>query len=439
MRAWRKLWLFGCLCTLAAPALAEQFALESLILSGRSGKALGGSKKVAALDEFFKTQKDLVFATLNDLGIDINTLPPTVRAKLARYHTTNFEAFRLFSQGLDAQDGGRFAEAKALFRQAVALDPNFELANELSFSMPDTTATSELQLQAVLSAATQSASSSGKTRVEVDVSGALSALQSGQSLVLAESAEQTMDTTDLDYTSNEAGSGGQFGDRKVVGFSYRLSDINVGAAATGEWALDQVVQDSNRGLVSFGDAGDFLARRNSAQDNQLGELSLRDGSLVSWGEWLSSGSNSFEIASAAGSFANLAPEFQYMIGKATHDMPSSGTVSFSPAGGFLNNVSGTIAVNFVNRTVQLNNLGFGIGSMSFSGLQGSTSYAPGSSLVGFQGNYSAGSCQGCAAFSPQGSSYTGNFLGVNADGLMFSTVMATGDGTESGVHLFRGN
>lgn len=436
MRQWKQITAGLAVSLMTAGVQAQEFSLESIILESTSSEAVGGSRETANINEFFKIQKTLVFATLRDLGIDINTLPAAVQAKLQRYHTTNFEAFQLFSQGLDAQDAGRFGEAKELFQKAVALDPNFELAGELGVAMPDTNVTGEVQLQAVLTAASQSASSSGKTSVEVDVAGAIAALQAGQNVVIGESTAETS-TADTDYTVNEAGSGSQYAELKVVGFGFtRDAGIPISVAATSEWPLEQVVIGADRSLESMGSAGDFLVARGQATDTQLGSLTLADASVVNWGMWQESSSGSFTVATADETFTDLTPEFQYMIGSATTVMPTTGTVSFSPAGGFLTDASGKITVNFVDRNVQLDTLGFTIGTQTFSNLQGSASYAATSGSGFFTGNYDSGNCSGCAAFSPGASSFTGNFLGDQADGLMFSTVLATGAGTASGVHAF---
>ena len=111
----------------------------------------------------------------------------------------------------------------------------------------------------------------------------------------------------------------------------------------------------------------------------------------------------------------------YVLAEAPRAMPTTGTAVFSSAGGPMGNVSGTIAVNFVNRNVALQNLGFQIGALNFSGLNGSATFDANIASGAFNGNYTSGSCAGCVAFNPLSSSYGGNFVGRDANGLIFST------------------
>jgi hypothetical protein len=137
---------------------------------------------------------------------------------------------------------------------------------------------------------------------------------------------------------------------------------------------------------------------------------------------------------ASGGLGNI----DYVIAQATRQMPGTGTADFTPMAnaGSLGQTTGTIRVDFQNRSVDLLNLGFNINGLSFSGLNGSSGYAQTSASGAFNGNYTQGTCTGCSAFTPQSSVFTGNFVGRSADGLVFSTIMLTGAGTASGVHLF---
>ena len=116
--------------------------------------------------------------------------------------------------------------------------------------------------------------------------------------------------------------------------------------------------------------------------------------------------------------------------------PTIGTATFTPLGGPMSNVAGTIAVDFVNRGVQLNNLGFDIGGLSFTALNGSATYDANTASGKFNGYYSSGVCNLCPGFLPTLSVFGGNFVGNNASGLIFSTILLTGAGQVSGVHLF---
>lgn len=423
------------------PARAQQFGLESAIIDSTTGRTLGGSRETGDLSAFFTVQKKIVRELLRRLNIALEDLPAEVRESLERVHTTNFEAFKLFSEALDAQDQGRFAEAKALFEKALELDPQFALAGELAAAMPGINAVGPAQLQSAIAVVAQTAVASGKDLAPVDLAGAIAALQAGRQVyeLPAGFSDPSMTKLDLntDFTSNPAGSGSGFGDWQVVGMSYTLeTDPPTSIATTNEYPAQQVVTTAAGALVSAGSASGLLASQGNADNFDLGMLSLNDGSKVTWGKWNSSEFGTFAVTSAGVPLANIGPEFHYMVGQATRSMPTTGVVTFVPGGGFLDAVSGSIGVNFGQRTVSINNLGFTVNDISFSGLQGVASYAPTSASGFFSGNYSAGSCVGCQAFSPNASSFTGNFLGQDASGLMFSTILQTGDGTASGLHLF---
>jgi hypothetical protein len=431
------------LSLVGSAAHAERFDLESAILESATSKAVSGGKKSGDIATFFTAQKEMVYAALGDLGISLDSLPADIRKNLERFHTTNFEAFKMFSLGLNAQDQGKFMEAKAFFEKAVELDPNFQLAGELGISMPNSNVTGTVQLQAALAAAAKSATSSGKVQVEVDLSSAIAALQSGQTVVVGVKADTTGSNASArdpgsSYTTNPPGSSTTYADRQAVGISYSIKDssgVTVSVASTNEWTLDQVTVD-NVGLVKVGDVAEFQATRSAANSTVSGSLNLADGSAVSWGTW-QSGPGSFTVSASGIAVASLGPQFQYLIGQATRDMPTAGTASFMPAGGFFAKTSGSIGIDFVNRSVQLTNLGFDLSGLSFANLNGAAIYSNTIASGFFKGNYTSGSCTGCTAFSSTASAFTGNFLGKNADGLIFSTVLSTGNGTVSGVHAFK--
>lgn len=425
----------------AAPARAQQFGLESAIIDSATGRTLGGTRETGDLSAFFTVQKKIVSELLRRLNIALEDLPQEVRDSLERVHTTNFEAFKLFSEALDAQDEGRFAEAKALFEKALELDPQFALAGELASAMPSINAVGPAQLQSAIAVVAQTAVASGKDLAPVDLAGAIAALQAGRQVYELPGgfSDQPSSKLELDkeYTINPPGSGSGFGEWQVVGMSYTLEgNPPTSIATTNEYPAQQVVTTAGGALVSAGEPSGLLASQGNADNFDVGAKSLADGSMVHWGKWNSSQLGTFTLTSAGMPIANVGPEFHYMVGQATRSMPLAGVVTFVPGGGFLGDVNGTIGVDFGQRIISINNLGFAANDFSFSGLQGTATYAPTSASGFFSGNYSAGSCVGCEAFSPNASSFTGNFLGQDASGLMFSTILQTGDGTASGLHLF---
>ena len=425
-------------CTAAG---AQGFALEGAIIDSRSGNSLGVVTERGDLSGLFRAQKAMTFGILRSAGISLEQLSPEVRARIERFQTTNVEAFRAFSQGLDLKDQGKFAEARELFKRAAELDPGFALAAEQQQSMPDLNIGSNVQMRAVMLAAAGAAVDRGKASYVVDLARAVAAIQAGQSvIVVAAPVDQTQPTTNP-YTTNPAGSGSQFLANQVAALSYTYANsatLSFSLTNPNEWRADEL--RLNAGVlesVGSGRSG-FIAQRLNAVSAATGSLTLGDGSAAYWGSWLSSPGASATLSVSGQTLAAPAlGRVDYVVAEAPRVMPSTGTAVFSPAGGPLGTVTGTVAVNFVNRSVALQNLGFQIGSLAFSGLNGTSQFDATIASGAFNGRYTTGNCTGCAGFTPQSSVYTGNFVGRDANGLVFSTFLLTGSGnTSSGVHLF---
>lgn len=433
---------------LAATGLAAQgqgFALEGAVIDSSSGSSLGVISERGDIAALFRAQKSMTFGILRAAGVSLEQLSPEIRARIERFQTTNVEAFRAFSQGLDLKDQGRFAEARESFKRAAELDPGFGLAADQQQSMPEVTISTALQARAVMAAAAGAAVERGKTAYVVDLSRALAALQAGQTVVSVPSASDTAARKEaLDYTSNPAGSTSSSLPRQVVALSYTAGADTGTPLSTGgsnEWRGSEVLIRAGvleKVVSSSGGAALPVADRGAATVAGSGETRLSDGTVAYWGAWLSTPTASAELN--VGGVPVRAPSLgrvDYVFAEAPRAMPTAATGTYTPAGGSLNSVSGNIGVNFATRSIALRDLGFQIGSQTFAGLNGSTTYSDAVRSGAFSGNYSSGSCSGCIAFDPRSSLFSGNFVGRDANGLVFSTILLTGGGnTASGVHLF---
>ena len=384
--------LIGCLAMLAClPAQSEEFQLESAVMDSVSGRSLGVLNEKGAMTGFFKAQKSMMYGILRSAGIDLNQLPADVRLRLEKFQTTNLEAFKAFSQGLDLKDEGKFAEAQIFFEKAAAIDPNFKLAEDMKVAMPNMNLSTMLQIRTVVRDSAKTAVDNGKRRVEVDIARAAAAIMSGQTVVVgsrnsvSDSSESNAPAAD-GFTTNPPGSGTDYAPRKVVGiaFSYGAGDANaptgtqVAIASTNEWTSSQY-KVSGSSLESLGLGGDFVAQRGAASESATTTHTLSDGSGVYWGSWKSTpgASASVIVSGTPLSAPTLGADVYYMMGEATRTMPTSGTATFLPAGGFLDNVAGNISVNFATRQVALNNLGFTLNGLSFGQLNGTSTYDAG--------------------------------------------------------------
>jgi hypothetical protein len=434
------------LCGLGSTALAQRLQLESAVVDSASGSTLSITKNDGVAAAFFDLQKKIVYDTLRGIGISVDGLPPDVRTNLARFHTQNLEAFRAFSSGLNALDDGKFAQAKAFFERAIELDPGFALARDMQVAMPQTNLTSGLQLQAVLREAAKNAAEAGKTSVEIDASRAVAALLAGQSVVVTTRADidaatsANASSSGPDFTANPPGSADQFGTRTVVGISYTVNstEANVGIASSNEWAANQV-RTSGGTLEAVGYANGFTANRVGASDCCNANHTLANGTVVHWGTWNSAPGASATVTVSGQSISapQLGAQTTYMFAPATVTMPSTGTATYVPAAGPMEAISGTITTNFVTRGVQVNDLGFRLSGLTFSGLNGTAIYSQNIASGFFIGNYTSGQCIGCVAFAPEASAFGGNFVGNEANGLLFTSILQTGKGTVSGLHLFK--
>ncbi len=434
------------LCTVGLQAWAQRLQLESAVVDSASGNTLSVTKNDGAASAFFDLQKKIVYDTLRGIGISVDSLPADVRTSLARFYTQNIEAFKAFSSGLNALDEGKFAQAKAFFDRAIELDPGFAMARDMQVAMPQANITSSLQLQAVLREAAKNATTAGKTSVEVDASRAVAALLAGQSVVVATRADSDAskstgtDAVGPKFTSNAPGSADKFGARTVVGINYNVhgNDANVGIAVSNEWSTDQV-RISGVTLQAVGYTSGFTANQVGAADCCNASHTLADGTVVNWGSWNSvpGASASVTVSGQSIGAPQLGAQTTYMFAPATVAMPTTGTATYAPVGGMMEAVAGTITTNFVTRGVQVNDLGFSMAGLTFSGLNGAATYSPTIASGFFSGNYTSGQCTGCAAFAPEASAFGGNFVGNDANGMVFTSIMQTGKGTVSGLHLFK--
>lgn len=444
-----RLALGAALAAASAVASAQGFALEGAVIDSRNGNSLGVINERGNINALFQAQKAMTFGILRSAGISLEQLPPEVRARIERFQTTNVEAFRAFSQGLDLKDQGRYAEARDAFRRATALDPSFALAADQQQAMPDVNVSSALQMRAVVQSAAAAAVDRGKATFVVDLSRALAALQAGATVVtVPATADASRASAERDYTSNQPGSTTQLLASQSVALSYSLGNDTatpVRVAGSNEYRGDEVkatapVLDQIRTV-----RGELIAERGAALVGSTGGVELNDRSIAYWGQWISAPGAS-AIVTVSGS-ARSAPSLgvvDYAVGDAPRAMPNAGVATFVPAGGSLRSVTGDIAVNFATRDVNVRNLGFQIGSLSFSNLNGNTTFNPAVGSGPFQGNYSSGSCAGCGGtFTATSSLFSGNFIGRNADGLVFSTLLNVGSGagtgstTVGGVQVFK--
>jgi len=134
----------------------------------------------------------------------------------------------------------------------------------------------------------------------------------------------------------------------------------------------------------------------------------------------------------------------YVVGTQVTNMPTSGIVTYTPAGGTpptdANGVrgtfnSGSIQVNFTTRAVGINNLNFSNAVGARFNLNGSTTYNSNAQFVSpLNGTCAGGNCSGRTATGAS----AGAFLGNQAPGIGLSYVGSNpGTGLISGAQAFK--
>jgi len=105
----------------------EQLRIDPNLVNTKSGEVALPDEAVGGFADFLRMQKQIVFATLDELGI---SLTRAEHDSIAQLPTTSFRAFLMYSRGLELLDGGNLKSAEKEFQRAVEIDPNFRDARD---------------------------------------------------------------------------------------------------------------------------------------------------------------------------------------------------------------------------------------------------------------------------------------------------------------------
>ena len=115
--------------------------IDNSITETTNNEVLGQFSLENDIQAFYELQKDLAFAILQSLGIEKESLDPEVLEDISKQQTSNLNAFLAFGRGLERLDAGDYAAADAAFKEAVALDPEFDSAEQAEIETPDSSET----------------------------------------------------------------------------------------------------------------------------------------------------------------------------------------------------------------------------------------------------------------------------------------------------------
>jgi TolB-like protein len=114
----------------------EKMRLDAAIAETEDGKLITSPGVSGKLSTFYELEKSLVFKILCGLGQCPESLDSRTLQAVEAIHTKNFKAFRLYSQGLDFLDQGKYREASKSFFLALEEDPEFNLARRALLDTP---------------------------------------------------------------------------------------------------------------------------------------------------------------------------------------------------------------------------------------------------------------------------------------------------------------
>jgi TolB-like protein len=103
--------------------------IDARVFNVQTAAVLTSQRVEGSKDEFFALEKEIAELLIAALSLK---LQPAERSKLRTNPTQSFDAWSSYARGLDAQDKGDAARARAEFEKALAADPNYRAARSAS-------------------------------------------------------------------------------------------------------------------------------------------------------------------------------------------------------------------------------------------------------------------------------------------------------------------
>jgi TolB-like protein len=105
--------------------VGDTIRIDARVFNVETGAVLTSERVEGKKDEFFALEKDIADLLIKALEVK---LASAERSKLRANATQSFEAWSSYAAGLDAQDRGDAAAARAAYAKALAADPNYRAA-----------------------------------------------------------------------------------------------------------------------------------------------------------------------------------------------------------------------------------------------------------------------------------------------------------------------
>ncbi|MGQ9852606.1 MAG: CsgG/HfaB family protein [Candidatus Oleimicrobiaceae bacterium] len=103
----------------------QQLRIEAAVVDTKSRRLHAPRRLSGGLQDFFGMEKALTFRILAQMGIPLSQAE---RDAILLVPTENVLAFLAYCRGLDYEDRGMFADARAAYQHAAQLDPRFKAA-----------------------------------------------------------------------------------------------------------------------------------------------------------------------------------------------------------------------------------------------------------------------------------------------------------------------
>ncbi|HMF41626.1 MAG TPA: FlgO family outer membrane protein, partial [Polyangia bacterium] len=103
----------------------DTIRIDARVFNVETGAVLTSQRVEGKKDEFFALEKDIADILIAALEVKLASAD---KSKLRANATQSFEAWSSYAAGLDAQDKGDAAAARAAYAKALAADPNYRAA-----------------------------------------------------------------------------------------------------------------------------------------------------------------------------------------------------------------------------------------------------------------------------------------------------------------------
>lgn len=103
----------------------RRLRVDAAIVNTTTSQAAGGAANENTLEQLLEIEKTIVLQLFDSLGVRLTTAE---RNAIEQRPTRSMQAFLAYSQGLQLEDQGRFADAASRYQEASRIDPAFSAA-----------------------------------------------------------------------------------------------------------------------------------------------------------------------------------------------------------------------------------------------------------------------------------------------------------------------